>query len=165
MAIKPFLLAAFVGLGIFATPAQAVTYTYVGSWEVDQGPVWGTVPPPAALSGEQTAALLYGGNAGSYVISTVNSNPTDINFENWVTVIYVGTEVVADNYVKSTNGLYETYGDTSAYVRDNALGASYTNYAFLVTGVPEPSTWAMMILGFLGLGVMAYRKKGALRFA
>jgi hypothetical protein len=28
-----------------------------------------------------------------------------------------------------------------------------------VPAVPEPSTWAMMILGFLGLGFMAYRRK------
>jgi hypothetical protein len=29
-----------------------------------------------------------------------------------------------------------------------------------VTAVPEPATWAMMILGFLGVGFMAYRRKG-----
>jgi hypothetical protein len=28
-----------------------------------------------------------------------------------------------------------------------------------VGAVPEPSTWAMMILGFAGLGFMAYRRK------
>jgi hypothetical protein len=28
-----------------------------------------------------------------------------------------------------------------------------------VSAVPEPSTWAMMILGFFGLGFMAYRKR------
>jgi choice-of-anchor C domain-containing protein len=28
-----------------------------------------------------------------------------------------------------------------------------------VTAIPEPSTWAMMILGFFGLGFMAYRRK------
>jgi hypothetical protein len=28
-----------------------------------------------------------------------------------------------------------------------------------VAGVPEPSTWAMMILGFFGVGFMAYRRK------
>jgi len=34
------------------------------------------------------------------------------------------------------------------------------------SAVPEPSTWAMMMLGFLGVGFMAYRRKnGALRFA
>lgn len=33
------------------------------------------------------------------------------------------------------------------------------------TAAPEPSTWAMMILGFAGIGFMAYRKKNRLRFA
>ena len=40
--------------------------------------------------------------------------------------------------------------------------------AFVVAGaVPEPSTWAMMILGFMGVGFMAYRRKtqSALRIA
>jgi hypothetical protein len=43
-------------------------------------------------------------------------------------------------------------------------------FAFDVTSiaaVPEPSTWAMMILGFFGVGFVAYRSKnhGALRLA
>ena len=41
-------------------------------------------------------------------------------------------------------------------------------YAFTVGevgAVPEPSTWALMIAGFLGVGFMTYRKKSALRFA
>ena len=33
----------------------------------------------------------------------------------------------------------------------------------VLAAVPEPSTWAMMILGFLGLGFMAYRRMGALQ--
>ncbi len=28
-----------------------------------------------------------------------------------------------------------------------------------ISAVPEPSTWAMMILGFAGIGLMAYRRK------
>ncbi len=36
----------------------------------------------------------------------------------------------------------------------------------LTPAVPEPSTWAMMILGFLGIGFMTYRRRsGALRVA
>jgi hypothetical protein len=31
-----------------------------------------------------------------------------------------------------------------------------------VAAVPEPSTWAMMILGFFGVGLMAYRRKDKL---
>jgi PEP-CTERM motif len=36
-----------------------------------------------------------------------------------------------------------------------------------ISAVPEPSTWAMMILGFAGIGFMAYRRKNkpAFRFA
>jgi hypothetical protein len=51
----------------------------------------------------------------------------------------------------------------------NALGSNYTltvdpNSAFYATtgsvsAVPEPSTWAMMLLGFAGIGFMAYRRK------
>jgi PEP-CTERM motif len=28
-----------------------------------------------------------------------------------------------------------------------------------ISAVPEPSTWAMMILGFTGIGFMAYRRR------
>jgi hypothetical protein len=31
--------------------------------------------------------------------------------------------------------------------------------------IPEPSTWAMMLLGFFGLGFMAYRRQGNIRLA
>ena len=37
-----------------------------------------------------------------------------------------------------------------------------------IAAVPEPSTWAMMILGFFGVGFLAYRRKSsgaALRIA
>ena len=40
---------------------------------------------------------------------------------------------------------------------DVPLGVTAT----FASDVPEPSTWAMMILGFLGLGLMAYRKRDA----
>jgi hypothetical protein len=34
-----------------------------------------------------------------------------------------------------------------------------------ITPVPEPSTWAMMLLGFLGLGFLAHRRRNTLRVA
>ena len=34
----------------------------------------------------------------------------------------------------------------------------------IVVGVPETSTWAMMIFGFLGVGFLAYRRKEAPSF-
>jgi hypothetical protein len=74
--------------------------------------------------------------------------------------------------------------DLQAWTRDAALdpdwlrvgtdivGGSKFNMAFTlgtdtVSAVPEPSTWAMMLLGFAGVGFMAYRRKSkpAFRFA
>jgi hypothetical protein len=31
-------------------------------------------------------------------------------------------------------------------------------------GTPEPSTWAMIILGFLGIGLVSYRRRGSFNF-
>jgi hypothetical protein len=36
---------------------------------------------------------------------------------------------------------------------------------YSVAPVPEPSTWAMMLIGFLGIGFMAYRRRCALSVA
>ena len=43
-------------------------------------------------------------------------------------------------------------------VDDIALTAA-VGTAVVAAAVPEPSTWAMMILGFAGVGFMAYRRK------
>lgn len=42
----------------------------------------------------------------------------------------------------------------------NTLAGSTSLSEFTVTeAVPEPSTWAMMILGFVGVGYMTYRRR------
>jgi hypothetical protein len=50
----------------------------------------------------------------------------------------------------SASGLFKIGGDS--------LSLSPTTVT-LTNGVPEPSTWAMMILDFAGVGFMAYRRK------
>ncbi|MBV9909991.1 MAG: PEP-CTERM sorting domain-containing protein, partial [Hyphomicrobiales bacterium] len=40
------------------------------------------------------------------------------------------------------------------------LGLRYGGVAF--AAAPEPSTWAMLLLGFAGLGFAGYRKRSAL---
>jgi hypothetical protein len=40
-----------------------------------------------------------------------------------------------------------------------ANGVDFILTAELTTSVPEPSTWAMLLLGFTGLGLTAYRRK------
>jgi PEP-CTERM motif len=40
-------------------------------------------------------------------------------------------------------------------VIENLGGVTFSE----VSSVPEPSTWAMMILGFFGVGAMTYRRR------
>jgi hypothetical protein len=67
-------------------------------------------------------------------------------------------------------GSYNGYNDTYSQTFATTPGATYT-YAFtfneldvgpsallVTTSVPEPSTWAMMLLGFAGLGFAGYRR-------
>jgi hypothetical protein len=46
------------------------------------------------------------------------------------------------------------FGVSDGNFADNSGAFSVT-----VSAVPEPSTWAMMILGFMGVGFMAYRRR------
>jgi choice-of-anchor C domain-containing protein len=58
-----------------------------------------------------------------------------------------------------------TSGDSGSSTYPTAFGPALDNVS--VTAVPEPSTWAMMILGFLGIGFAAYRQMSrvSVRFA
>jgi len=47
----------------------------------------------------------------------------------------------------------------SLNVSPDQLNSIAVSGQILVQAVPEPSTWAMMILGFMGVGFMAYRRK------
>jgi hypothetical protein len=48
---------------------------------------------------------------------------------------------------------------TSSQPTWDATFRTYSDSAFGISAVPEPSTWAMMILGFGGIGFMTYRRK------
>lgn len=54
-----------------------------------------------------------------------------------------------------------SFGDASAQFI-NGLSGQYVFAVASVAAVPEPSTWAMLILGFCGLGFLASRRKSRL---
>jgi hypothetical protein len=49
------------------------------------------------------------------------------------------------------------------YNCDNVTGSA-TLDGVITAAVPEPSTWAMMVLGFCGIGFMAYRRRDKVNF-
>jgi hypothetical protein len=160
---------AALAAGSIATAADAAII-FVGSWRVDQGPSWLDAPP--AYSGQQAAALLFGGVASDYAISTIDSNPANIDNLAWVSVWLAVSfpdcdgfpcgRKVSESAVTSTAGFFANPGDESAFVNDWAIGPDYTNYAFRNV-VPEPASWAMLIAGFgLAGAVMRRRRSVAL---
>jgi hypothetical protein len=57
-------------------------------------------------------------------------------------------EIIESVSIAAANGLFSD-------VRQERLGGITT----ITAAVPEPTTWAMMILGFAGVGFMAYRRR------
>src|SRR5260370_31887937 len=73
---------------------------------------------------------------------------------------YAGFSLPPGSYTPSYSYFY-----TATY--PGARGSTpYTGGADgpLVTAVPEPATWAMMLLGFAGVGFVAYRRKAVPTF-
>jgi len=163
--------AAAIAVTCLSGAAHAVTYTYVGSWHVGDGPVW--TSNPAVYTGQETAALLFGGSPSDYAISTVDNNPLNINFmafaDGWGDTSHLFSNPVAQNYSLTLGtGYNDPFGGPafSTYVLDHSCFNRYgdasqscdssepgLNYAFRSGGaVPEPGTWGLMVLGIAGLG-------------
>ena len=51
-------------------------------------------------------------------------------------------------------------GDYTVIITGMAHRALGVGGTVTTSGVPEPSTWAMLLLGFVGLGYAAFRRKG-----
>jgi PEP-CTERM motif len=74
------------------------------------------------------------------------------------------TFFVADSQALSTSSFVLGTGNAHAYFVADIYGNGATGPVGAINAVPEPSTWAMMILGFLGVGFIAYRRKSHASF-
>jgi hypothetical protein len=169
MVTLPFVSSAHAGL------------IFVGFWDVaDPGaPIWSDSSPdgPLAYTAQEAAALVFGGNAAHYTISTVDDTVANINYMAWYDVIGFGGSVFAQDYSNKYLGQY--YGPTnsyvpgnqgnsaSAFVRDSLTQGVERNYAFKLDGIidpdpdpiPAPSVLSLFLVGLMGFALSRRRIK------
>jgi hypothetical protein len=71
--------------------------------------------------------------------------------------VFYGDQYTAMTFTFGGGGL--TTNNSLVYVTDTDNAAAAGPGGGIHPAVPEPSTWAMMILGFAGVGFMAYRRR------
>jgi hypothetical protein len=175
------------GLGSFTNQQGSETYNPGTNTTTDtlSGSITGSTDPGLASGSYEFVTTYLGtpiGAGGTQIQS--ESNPSNPNFFFYsflapsvdMTVYLTGTPVGSYTIPLVTNGAFDgpgfnffTPSDTCSGLttlpcsQNNVgltPGSSYSGAAEITlttTIVPEPSTWAMMLLGFAGLGFVGYR--------
>jgi hypothetical protein len=173
---------AFVAATAFTTPCAA-SLVVNGGFETGDFTGWtGGFPDNVVFTGNSD--YVHSGTFGvgfgaaylsnlSQSLSTVTGTTYDVSF--WL-----------NRNGHSPNEVSLAWGGTKIFDQSNILASGWTQYSFIetassnstslvfgleqvsgysgldyinVTAVPEPSTWAMMLLGFAVVGFAAYRRK------
>jgi hypothetical protein len=171
------ILSALVISASMATAASAdtyLTYDVNASYDSGAGTVTGSFTLDTTTNTSYAVDLTVVGAGG--VNSGTLTDPTQFGPSTYVTAAgpmdtYDSTndaDQVDLTYPAGGGALY-TGGFGQSSVASFSLACGGDTCTFPLTGtvlnagvtsaVPEPSTWAMMILGFAGVGVMAYRRK------
>jgi uncharacterized protein (TIGR03118 family) len=107
----------------------------------------------------------FGQFSGDLLVGNFSFAASEINAFDPITGAWIGTIPIDPGANNTPGGLWSlafgngvTGASNTLFFTDGINGESNGLFGSL-SAVPEPSTWAMLILGFCGLGFMAYRRK------
>jgi hypothetical protein len=158
---------------LLSTPSQAM---WISSHDYDQVTVYGDIPVPITIP----IQLFFDYEA-----------PSDVNdfdfFDVWGVVQSRNSLAVSEVkwemgriYINNNNNRYgqnivlddtdrtfwlraDGYGLGAFVLTDISVGFYLPDDLSIAAPVPEPSTWAMLLLGFAGVGFMAHRRRNQSR--
>jgi hypothetical protein len=114
--------------------------------------------------------------SGGYVFSN-GATTLSTNTTNWLAApaldntSWTAPTVAAQAFAVNGSGIWGSYNGAqpniaadAQWIWSNPDNGLYADLSTQISAVPEPATWAMMILGFFGIGFMAYRRKSRSAF-
>jgi uncharacterized protein (TIGR03118 family) len=152
---RPAQISATAGMGavaVFDTNGNLINQLITGGRLASP---WGIALAPSG----------FGQFSGDLLVGNFSFVASEINAYDPITGALIGT-IPIDTGTNSPGGLWALIfgnggngGDPNTlYFTDGVNGESNGLFGS-ITAVPEPSTWAMIILGFAGVGFMAYRRR------
>lgn len=176
MSLRLHILRFIALTAMFSPAASKADYTYGltanHNYQVSGPFDWYPYGVPAFLTLNNWSATVPQGHdqAGYYISLSVNGQSLDTCGYRYcfISPPYTWLYVSADSpeiHVSPINADAWTYDETTGYF--NGLSSTVLGYGlildlpdgFSVSAIPEPSTWAMMLLGFAGVGFMTYRRR------
>ncbi len=152
--------AGFAGIHVTGTSTATATLVSATPWTSGQldaylglnaspsNPIGAYLPATRALLGNPaglTGFYVFQADVGNYSLLTPGSVQPDLfSIDKFAQGGYIVGFLGGTDATANSGALFET---TSGNTINPTVG-----------GVPEPSTWAMMILGFAGVGFMSYRR-------
>ncbi len=138
------------------TGVNFVSWNYQGTitmldWGISStspSPILGTAVPVSQIAPTFTNPNQYG-----YDVYTNNFSTGNLSLS-------AGTYYLTLQNTITTNNSFNPFWDFTDVKADGSYDVTFQILGTVaVSAVPEPSTWAMMILGFAGIGFVAYRRK------
>lgn len=131
-------------------PLGSSTYDYLHNFQINLYTANGSLFSTLSSSTAGSYLDISNNNLGTYGGEQIAFVANGTNYlQLIVPVTFNGTGSI----IPGVNTSYAEVGANYAYLATGSV---------LVAGVPEPSTWAMLLLGFAGVGFVAYRRKSKL---